>query len=94
MPKHGWSPVGEFDDADVVCAVHIIPVVEVDGFATEQEAVDFLAKMEELDLPCLTDEDGTIIATHVGHVASKNCVCGPTLRGDGLLPMFMHRMVN
>lgn len=94
MSEHGWSPVEEFDDADVVCAVHIMPVVMNDGFKTEQEAWDFLEKVEAAGCPCLTDEEGTIICTYFGHTARATCSCSPELRRDSLLPTYFHRMTQ
>lgn len=94
MPKVQWSPIEEFDEDDVVKAVHIMPVVMTDFFNTEQEAVDFLKTVEDADFPCLTDEDGNICATHFGHTVKADCSCSPALRTDSLLPTYMHRMTQ
>lgn len=94
MSKHCWSPIEEFDDADVVCAVHIMPVVETDGFKTEQEAWDFLEKVEAAGFPCLSDEDGNIVCTHFGNTVKSTCSCCPELRPDSLLPTYFHRMTQ
>lgn len=94
MRKHCWSPIEERDDADVVCAVHIMPIVMTEGFATEKEAWDFLQQVEAAGCPCLTDEEGTIVSTYFGHTVKANCSCSPELRRDALLPTYIHRMTQ
>lgn len=92
MSKHFWSPIEEHDEFDVVKAVHIMPVVMTDGFKTEQEAWDFLEKVEATGCPCLTDEDDNIICTYFGHIVSSNCPCSPELHSESLLPTYYHHI--
>lgn len=93
MNKIQWSPIEEFDDFDVPKAVHIMPIVMTEGFATEQEAIDFLNAVEEADFPCLIDEDGEIIATYFGHITALHCSCSPECR-ETTFPTYIHRMVQ
>ena len=94
MSKIQWSPIEEFDEDDVVCAVHIMPVVMNEGFDTEQEAWDFLKKVEDAGLPCLTDEDGMIMCTYFGHTVKGTCSCCPTLQPDTTLPTYFHKTIQ
>lgn len=71
-----WGVV-EAPDTDGDVLVHILPVVEVDGFETKQEAEEFLERVIAAGSPCLTDEEDNITATYFGHTLSKKCVCSP-----------------
>ena len=71
-----WAVI-EAPDTDGDVLVHIMPVVEVGGFGTREEAEDFLARVESCGAPCLTDENDTITATYFGHRLSKECPCNP-----------------
>lgn len=84
-----WSVIESHDD-DGEIRTHILPVVEVEGFDTEQEAWEFLDAVEKAGDPCVTDEDGTITRTYFGHELTPQCACAPR-REDGL---FIHRLAN
>lgn len=94
MSKLQWSPIEEFDDADVAKAVHIMPIVMTEGFSTRKEAEDFLDAVERAGTPCLTDEEGTIIATYFGHIVKPDCSCSPELKRDAVFPTYVHRMTQ
>lgn len=89
-----WSPVEEFDEFDVPIAVHIMPVVVNEGFPTKQKALDFLDAVEAADFPCLTDEDGNIIATYFGHTVNAECHCWPDSKEDCVLPTYFHHPIQ
>ncbi len=71
-----WAVV-EAPDTDGDVLVHILPVVEIDGFKTKREAEAFLKKVCDAGEPCLTDDEGNITATYFGHTLSKKCPCAP-----------------
>jgi len=92
MSKHCWSPVEERDEFEVVIAVHIMPVIMTEGFNTEQEAWDFLEKVENAGCPCLTDKDDNIVCTYFGHTVTADCPCSPRLQSETLLPTYYHQV--
>ena len=71
-----WAAIENQEESGELIT-HIMPVVEVDGFDTQQEAIDFLEKVEAAGGPCVTDGEGNITATYFGHRLSLNCPCKP-----------------
>ena len=72
---------------------HILPISPVDGWKTKKEAEDFLAHMEKLGNPVITDDDNTVIGTYIGHKLSKDCPCGPTPRESDAY-LLVHHQAN
>lgn len=94
MSDKGWSAILELDDAGVEKALHIMPVVLMDGFKTKREAEKFLDTVEKSGFPCVTNEEGNVTATYFGHTAHANCNCFPELKRDSLIPTYVHRMIQ
>jgi hypothetical protein len=92
--KFAWTPIEEFDETGEPRAVHIMPVVMTESFATEKEAWDFLKTVEDAGFPCLADEDGNVVCTYFGHVVRPDCSCQPDLKRDSLTPAYFHRAIQ
>ena len=85
-PERAWALVAAEDEDTGLWWTHIVPVVKVHGFATEQEAWDFLGRMEAIGNPVLTDDDDNVTETYIGHTLKESCSCSPRKGGhDGCL---------
>jgi len=72
-----WALIEAEDEKTGDWFVHIVPVVDVNGFDTKEEAESFLRRVEAAGEPCVTDGEGNITATYFGHILSPSCPCGP-----------------
>ena len=57
---------------------HILPIALIDEWDTKEEAEQFLTRIKSLNNPIITDGDGKVLGTYIGHTLSTNCMCSPT----------------
>jgi hypothetical protein len=94
-----WAVVETQDEDTGEMLTHILPVVKISGFNTEQEAIDFREKCiaagggDEGKAPVLTDKEDNVTATFFGHVLKAACVCGPQ-RHENDPWVYTHREAN
>lgn len=91
MSKGKWALIEELDEFEIVVALHVMPVKEIQNvFPTKEEAYAFVAQMERDGNPWIMDGDGETALSYYGHKLGKDCQCRPEL-GDGLNPTYVHR---
>lgn len=73
-----WAVIEHFDEDDGELTTHVVPFVPVKNtFKTRDECEAFLANIEAIGSPTVSDEDDNIIGLHIGHVLSPKCPCQP-----------------
>lgn len=85
--------IEELDEFEVVTAMHIMPVKEVQNtFNSKAECEAFVAELERQGNPCIMDGEGDHerMLVYYGHTLGKGCHCRPEFQ-NGLNPVYVHK---